>query len=79
MCSKEKMFWKHAANLQENTHAKCDFNKVAKAVFHKIYLVRSWILCLTCWLAEFHWLLSSIILIKVEQDLQTIWFHFAKI
>ena len=28
-CSKEKFLWKYAANLQENTMLKCDFNKVA--------------------------------------------------
>ena len=28
-CSKEKVFLKYAANLQENTMLKCDFNKVA--------------------------------------------------
>ena len=27
-CSKENLFWKYAANLQENTDVKCDFNKV---------------------------------------------------
>ena len=24
-CSKEKVFWKHAANLQENTHTEVQF------------------------------------------------------
>ena len=32
-CSWKKVFWKYAANLQENTHAKCDFNKVAKQLY----------------------------------------------
>ena len=27
-CSLKKLFWKYAANLQENNHQKCDFNKV---------------------------------------------------
>ena len=29
-CSYKKVFWKYAADLQENTMPKCDFNKVAK-------------------------------------------------
>ena len=28
-CSLKKLFWKYAANLQENNHQECDFNKVA--------------------------------------------------
>ena len=28
-CSWEKVFWKYAANLQENTMLKCDFNEAA--------------------------------------------------
>ena len=27
------MFWKYAANLHENTHTKCDFNKIAKQLY----------------------------------------------
>ena len=30
MCSYEKVFWKYTVYLQENTHAECHFNKVAK-------------------------------------------------
>ena len=32
-CSIEKMFWKYAANLQENTHPKCNFNKIALQLY----------------------------------------------
>ena len=28
-CSEEKVFWKYAANVQENTLTKCDFKKAA--------------------------------------------------
>ena len=27
------MFWKYAANLRENTHAECDFNKIALQLY----------------------------------------------
>ena len=33
MCSQEKVFWKYAANLQETTMPKCDFNKVALQLY----------------------------------------------
>ena len=32
-CSYNRLLWKYAANLQENTHDKCDFNKVAKQLY----------------------------------------------
>ena len=31
--SLEKVFWKYAANLHEDTMSKCDFNKVAKQLY----------------------------------------------
>ena len=53
-CSCKKLFWKYAANLQENTHAvKCDFNKVSIKV-NTILL--KWLL----------WLLLYLILFKTQ-------------
>ena len=40
ICSQEKMFWKYAPNLQENTHAG-DFNKVVKLLYWN--LISKWV------------------------------------
>ena len=32
-CSNKKVFWKYAANLQDNTQPKRDFNKAAKQLY----------------------------------------------
>ena len=32
-CSLEKVFWKYAANLQQNSHAEVRFNKVALQLY----------------------------------------------
>ena len=39
--SLENVFWKYAANLLENTHAKCDFSKVAQEIYW--YHTSAWV------------------------------------
>ena len=37
-CSYEKVFWKYAANLQENTHAEVKVNKVDQQILTTWYI-----------------------------------------